>query len=87
MNIISTFSICTLLIYLKNYKLSENIICAFYKSLIIFNLFCKNNMINNIDKSPKILNNFFIPYYLYSITNHLKVNWIDLYMIIHHLCA
>lgn len=88
MNNISIFSICILLIYLKNYyNLSEHKICVFYKSLIIFNLVYKNNMINNIDRSPKILNKFFIPYYLYSITNHFKINCVDLYMIIHHLCA
>ena len=70
----------------KFHPLNENIICFVYKTAIIFTLFFKGNLLNK--GSPAIhMNNYFIPYYIYSIFNHLKLNYIDFYMILHHLCA
>ena len=84
---ISIFFISLFLNFLKRlHPINENLICFFYKSLIIFTLFTKDNLLVN-KQSPESLNKFFIPYYIYSIFNHLDLNYLDFYMIIHHLCA
>ena len=78
------FGVLFLNIIKKNNPFIEDLICFFYKSLIIWTLNFRNNTINN-SKSPKKMNKFFVTYYLYSILNHLKFNMIDIYMIFHHM--
>lgn len=84
---ISIIFISLFLNFLKRlHPINENLICFFYKTLIIATLFSKDNLLVN-NQSPENLNKFFIPYYVYSIFNHLHLNYLDFYMIIHHLCA
>tara|TARA_B100000524_G_scaffold344016_1_gene240774 strand:- start:157 stop:1086 length:930 start_codon:yes stop_codon:yes gene_type:complete len=84
---ISIIFISLFLNFLKRlHPINENLICFLYKSLIIVTLFTKDNLLVN-KQSPEILNKFFIPYYIYSIFNHLHLNYLDFYMILHHLCA
>lgn len=73
-------------IFKRCHPLNENLICFFYKTLMIYTLFCKGNMLNN-KGTPYYMNQLFIPYYIYSIFNHLDFSMIDIYMIVHHLCA
>jgi hypothetical protein len=84
---VNIFFISIFLNLLKRiHPLNENIICFCYKTLIIFTLFSKGNLIKK-GLPANYMNKFFIPYYIYSIFNHLDLNYIDCYMIVHHLCA
>lgn len=81
------FLISLFLNFLKKISnINENIICFIYKSLSVCTLFFKGNMLNNFD-DPKKMNDLIIPYYIYSIFNHLDFNYTNLYMVVHHLCA